>query len=94
MAEIGAKQQTMDLLTQAQGVAEKIGGEGSKEDALREIAKAAAAMGDFRLARSVASKQGSYTAKELGTLALILETWARSKDPRLADKIWERERIR
>ncbi len=89
MAEVGAKQQAIDTLKQAQGAAEKISDESSKASTLAEIAKAAAAMGDFRFARAVASKQGSYTGKELETLALILETWARSKDPRLADKIWE-----
>jgi hypothetical protein len=56
------------------------------------IPKAAAAMGDFRLARDVASKQVTKTMK-LVTLALILETWARSKDPSLADEIWKNRKI-
>jgi hypothetical protein len=86
LAKIGAKQQDYAMLKQAQGVAEKIGY--GKAPALREIAKAATVMGDFHLARAVASKQ-STKADELEALALILETWARSKDPRLAAKIWK-----
>jgi tetratricopeptide (TPR) repeat protein len=86
MAEVGAKQRDEELLRQALRVAEKMSDERSKASALRVIAKAAAAKGDFRLARAVASKQVN-KARELATLALILETWARSKDPRLADKI-------
>ena len=82
MAEIGAKQQALELLKQVQGVAEKISDEPSKASALGQIAKAATVIGDFRLARAVASKQDN-KARELETLALILETWARSKDPRL-----------
>jgi len=88
MAKIGAKQQAMELLKQAQGVAEKIGEEHLKASTLKEVAKAAAVIGDFRLARAVAYKQVNKVS-ELETLALILETWARSKDPRLADNIWE-----
>jgi hypothetical protein len=81
------------LLKQAQGVAEKISDENLKADALGEIAKAATVMEDSHLARAVASKQVN-KAREMETLALILEIWARSKDPRLADKIWKRERTR
>lgn len=88
MAEIGAKQRDAGLLKQAQGVAEKIRHESSKASALKEIVRSATIMGDFRLARAVASKQVN-KARELETLALILETWAISKDSRLADKIWE-----
>ena len=87
-AEIGAKQRDEELLKQAQGVAEKIRDERAKSFALSEIAKSATVLGDFRLARAVASNQVNKT-KELETLALILETWARSKDPRSADKIWK-----
>jgi hypothetical protein len=76
------------MLKQAQGIVEKISQETYPEDALVEIAKAATVIGDFRLARAVASKQVNKSS-ELYTLALILETWAKSKDPRLADKIWE-----
>jgi len=89
MAEIGATRRDEELLKKAQGVAEKIGTEDSKAGALEWIAKAVTVMEDFRLARAVASRQ-VYKARELETLALILETWARSKDPRLADKIWDK----
>jgi conflict system STAND superfamily ATPase len=90
MAEIGAKQRDEDMLKHAQRVAEKISGqERFKEDALSVIAKAAAAIGDLRFARAVASKQVNKT-RELETLALILETWERSRDTNLADGIWER----
>jgi hypothetical protein len=68
-AEIGAKQRDEELLKQAQGVAEKISGEDSKASALREIVKAAAATGDFRLARAVAFKQAN-KSMELQTLRL------------------------
>lgn len=88
MAEVGEKQPAINLLKQAHGVAEKISNERSGAPALKVVAKAAAAVGDFRLARTVASKQVT-KARKLETMALILEMRARSKDPRLADKIWE-----
>jgi hypothetical protein len=88
MAEVGAKQRDKDLLKQAQVTAEKTSDERYRVPALKVVSKAAAAVGDFRRAHDVASKQGT-KARKLETMALILETWARSKDPRLADKIWE-----
>src|SRR5882724_4217110 len=85
MAEIGAKQQAIELLKQALRFAVKISNVNNGAESLKEIAKVVAAIGDFHLARAVASKQVN-KVEEVDTLALILETWARSKDPRLAEK--------
>src|SRR5262249_47338790 len=81
LAEIGAKQQAIELLKQALG--ENISDVMDRANSHREIAKVAAAIGDFHLARAVASKQADKVG-ELDILALILETWARSKDPRFS----------
>jgi tetratricopeptide (TPR) repeat protein len=84
-AKLGEKEKAAQLLSRVLSVAENIGTEDDKAQALQAIAEAYARLGDFRLARASALKILS-RAREAKTLALILEIWAKSKDPRLADE--------
>lgn len=85
-ARLGEKETAAQLLSLAFSLAEKIGDGSSKASALQAIAEAYAKLGDFRLARASALEIPSETIKAK-TMALILEIWAKSKNPRLADEI-------
>ncbi len=84
-AKLGEKEKAAQLFSQALSLAEKIDAEFDKARALPAIAEAYARLGDFRLARASAREIPS-RAGEAKMLALILEIWAKSKNPRLADE--------
>ena len=85
-ARLGEKEKAAQLLSQTLSLAEKLDNESYKAIYLQAIAEDSAKLGDFRLARVSARKMPS-KAGEAKTLALILEIWAKSKNPRLADEV-------
>lgn len=84
-AKLGEKQRANALLDQALKVAEKIGNDTDKVIALRIIVPAITQRGDLRAVRAIALENESDNEKAKA-LALILKTWAASKNPSLADE--------